>query len=184
MRIIAGKFRGKVIPSPKEEIVKPTLDRVKENIFNIIQFRVQGAKVLDLFSGSGALGLECISRGADFVTFVDNNKQNTLALSKFLKGLNVSNYEVKNVDFYDAIKDGKGYDLIFLDPPYDSDLAEVAIAKIYKFGILSENGIIIWEHSANKDTSKFSHKIFDTRKYGTVVIDFLQKEQTNAREEI
>ena len=184
MRIIAGKFRGKVIPSPKEEIVKPTLDRVKENIFNILQFKIANSRVLDLFCGSGALGIECISRNADYVTFVDNNKANTITLQKFLTNLKVQNYEIKNVDFYDGIKGNGKYDIIFLDPPYESDLAEIAISKIYKFGILNDDGVIVWEHSASKDTSKFKHKITDSRKYGSVVVDFLQKEQANAREEI
>ena len=177
MRIISGKFRGKVIPSPKEEIVKPTLDRIKENIFNILQFRVAESAVLDLFAGSGALGIECISRGAKFVTFVDNNKKNTSLLEKFLKGLGADNFEVKACDYYDALKTNAKFDIIFLDPPYDSDLAETAISKIYKFGLLNENGIIVWEHSATKDNTKFAHKVFDSRKYGSVVVDFLGKEK-------
>ena len=178
MRIISGKFRGKTIPSPKEEIVKPTLDRIKENIFNILQFKVANSEVLDLFAGSGALGIECISRGAELVTFVDNNKKNTAMLEKFLKTLGDSHFEVKTCDYYDALKTSKKFDIIFLDPPYDSDLAEMAIGKIYKFGLLKEDGIIVWEHSFEKDNKKFAHKIFDTRKYGSVVVDFLGKEKT------
>ena len=85
MRIISGKFRGTIIPSPKQEVVKPTLDRVKENIFNILQFRIAGAKCLDLFCGSGALGIECLSRGASEMCFVDNNKANVEALKIFLR---------------------------------------------------------------------------------------------------
>ena len=178
MRIISGKFRGTVIPSPKQEIVKPTLDRVKENIFNILQFKIAGARCLDLFCGSGALGIECISRGAKNVVFVDNNKANVEALKKFLSKLNVQNYSAKNCDFYEALKDfcesGEKFDIIFLDPPFDSDLADVAIGKILKFDLLSDNGIIVHERSITT-VSKFVQKVTDTRRYGTVAVDFLKK---------
>lgn len=178
MRIISGKFRGKVIPSPKQEVVKPTLDRVKENIFNILQFQIAGARCLDLFCGSGALGLECISRGAKEVAFVDNNRANVEALKKFLAGLNVQNYRAMTCDFYDALKHfsqkEEKFDIILLDPPFDSNLADIAISKIFKFDLLSENGIVVHERSA-ATPSKFAPKVTDTRVYGTVAVDFLRK---------
>ena len=178
MRIISGKFRGTVIPSPKQEVVKPTLDRVKENIFNILQFRIVGARCLDLFCGSGALGIECISRGAKEVSFVDNKKANIEALKKFLGKLNVQNYNALTCDFYDALKkfseSGVKFDIIFLDPPFDSDLADIAISKILKFDLLSDGGVIVHERSV-ESVSKFAQKVTDTRKYGTVAVDFLEK---------
>jgi 16S rRNA (guanine966-N2)-methyltransferase len=178
MRIISGKFRGTIIPSPKQEIVKPTLDRVKENIFNILQFKIAGAKCLDLFCGSGALGIECASRGAKEITFVDNNKANIEALKKFLNKLNVQNYNALVCDFYDALKNfyehGEKFDIIFLDPPFESDLADIAIGKILKFNLLNDGGIIVHERSA-ESVSKFAQKVADTRKYGTVAVDFLKK---------
>ncbi|MGN0798288.1 MAG: 16S rRNA (guanine(966)-N(2))-methyltransferase RsmD [Christensenellales bacterium] len=178
MRIISGKFRGTVIPSPKQEVVKPTLDRVKENIFNILQFKIAGANCLDLFCGSGALGIECLSRGADKVQFVDNNKANVEALKAFLKKLSVQNYSATVCDYYDALKSfaekGEKFDIIFLDPPFDSDLADVAISKMLKFDLLADNGVIVHERSSTKP-SKFAQKVFDSRKYGTVAVDFLKK---------
>lgn len=177
MRIISGKFRGTIIPSPKEEIVKPTLDRVKENIFNIIQFRLQESVCLDLFCGSGALGLECISRGAKSVSFVDNNKQNIIALKKFSEKLKINNATLIASDFYEALKsfsnEGTKFDVIFLDPPYDSNLAEVALQKIFKFGLLSPTGVVVWEHPTDSENIKFKTKVIDTRNYGKVQIDFL-----------
>ena len=177
MRVVSGKFRGTIIPSPKEEIVKPTLDRVKENIFNILQFRVDGSVCLDLFCGSGALGLECLSRNAKEVVFVDNNKQNILALKKMLEKLNAENFNLRNEDFYESLKFfeslGKEFDIIFLDPPFNTNLAEVALQKIFKFNLLSKNGVIVWEHSVDTQTDKFKLKIKDSRKYGTVQIDFI-----------
>ncbi|MBQ3048033.1 MAG: 16S rRNA (guanine(966)-N(2))-methyltransferase RsmD [Clostridia bacterium] len=178
MRIISGKYRGINIPSPKEEIVKPTLDRIKENIFNIIQFEVPSSCCLDLFCGSGALGLEALSRGANEVCFVDNNKQNINALKTFLQKLNATNYNIYNSDYYEALKTfdntNKKFDIIFLDPPFDTDLAIIALQKIFKFGLLSPNGVVVWEHPTEYDTSKFEHKIKDSRVYGKIQIDFLR----------
>mgnify|MGYP003289010329 CR=1 FL=1 len=177
MRIIAGKYRGTIIPSPKEEIVKPTLDRIKENIFNVIQFKIQDSICLDLFCGSGALGLECVSRGAKEVTFVDNNKNNIFALKKLLQKLNAENYLLCNNDYYEVLKkaeiNNKKYDIIFLDPPYDTNLAELALQKIFKFNLLNEEGIVVWEHPTEYENLKFKSKIKDTRTYGKVQIDIL-----------
>lgn len=179
MRIISGKYRGIQIPSPKELIVKPTLDRIKENVFNILQFKVKGAKVLDLFCGSGALGIEALSRDASFVSFVDNNKNNIVALKKFLDKINAENFTLINSDYYDALKtfkeQNKTFDIIFLDPPYDSDLAQIALQKIFKFDLLSQDGIIVWEHQFDLEQNRFASKIVDKRVYGKVEIDFISK---------
>lgn len=177
MRVIAGKYRGIVIPSPKEEIVKPTLDRVKENLFNILQFDIQDSVVLDLFCGSGALGIEAISRGASEVHFVDNNKQNIASLKNFLDKIKADGYVLHNLDYYDALKTFKEntFDIVFLDPPYDSNLAEIAIQKILKFNLLKDNGIIVWEHPRDKAENKYSSKIYSSRSYGTVTLDFIRK---------
>ena len=175
MRIISGRFRGRIIPSPKEPIVKPTLDRIKENEFNILQRTVIGARVLDLFCGSGALGLECLSRGSKEVVFVDNNKQNILSLQKFLEKIGAEGYTLLNCDYYDALRQSKEpYDIIFLDPPFDSDLAQKAILKIFKFGLLSNDGVIVWEHPRDMERDFVKDKIMDTRAYGTVEIDFIK----------
>ena len=179
MRVIAGKFRGLKIPSPKEEIVKPTLDRVKENLFNILQFDVANSVCLDLFCGSGALGIECISRGAKEVCFVDVNRQNTMALEKFLNLHKMPNFSIFNCDFFDAIKlfesKQKKFNIIFVDPPFDSNLAEVAIKKILHFGLLEENGVVVWEHSTQTQVPKaFEQKIEKSKKYGTVQLEFIK----------
>lgn len=177
MRIIAGKYRGTNIPSPKEEIVKPTLDRVKENIFNILQFQVQDSVCLDLFCGSGALGLECLSRNAKEVYFVDNNKKNIAALKNLLTKLNATDYILSSSDYYEALKQFSGekkqFDIIFLDPPYDTDLAEVALQKIFKFNLLSPTGVVVWEHPTDYENLKFKSKVKNTKVYGKVQIDFL-----------
>jgi len=176
MRIISGIYRGVPIPSPKEEIVRPTLDRVKENIFNILQFDVENSTCLDLFCGSGAFGLECLSRDAKSVHFVDNNKNNISSLKTFLEKLNAKNFSLHNCDFFDALKkfsaENMCFDIIFLDPPFDSNFAQIAIQKIFKFNLLSKDGIIVFEHEKNIKND-YSSKVFDTRVYGRIVIDFL-----------
>ena len=177
MRVISGKYRGVAIPSPKEEVVKPTLDRVKENLFNILQFKIENSVCLDLFCGSGALGLECLSRNAKEVCFVDNNKRNIILLKNLLEKLKANNYELKNEDYYDSLKNfeanKKQFDIIFLDPPFDSNLAEIALQKILKFNLLNKDGVVVWEHPTDTDTSKFKFKIKDTRKYGKIQLDFI-----------
>ena len=176
MRIISGKYRGVTIPSPKESVVRPTLDRVKENIFNILQFKVTASSCLDLFCGSGSYGLECLSRNASSVDFVDSNKNNILELKTFLKSIHATNFSLHNCDFFDALKnfsnDKKCFDIIFLDPPFESNLANIAIQKIFKLNLLSKDGIIIWEHE-NHVKNDYTSKVFDTRTYGRIVIDFL-----------
>jgi len=179
MRIISGKYRGTIIPSPKEEIVKPTLDRIKENIFNILQFKINNSVCLDLFCGSGALGCECLSRNAKEVTMVDNNKNNIACLKKFLEKLNAdkNSYLLYNCDFYEVLKqasnNNKKFDIIFLDPPYDSDLAEVALQKIFKFGLLAPDGVVVWEHPVEYKNIRFCAKVKNSRVYGKIQIDFL-----------
>ena len=153
MRVVAGKYRGKNLASPKDESVRPTTTRIKETLFNVLQGYVSGATVLDLFAGSGALGIECISRGASDVTFVDRSKDSIALVYQNLKGID-GNYKVVNADFSSALRSsyvsGKKFDLIFLDPPYATNLAELAIELIIQLDLLNEDGIIVFEHGAEK----------------------------------
>lgn len=98
MRVVAGKYRGKNLASPKDDSVRPTTTRIKETIFNVLQGWVDGAVVLDLFAGSGALGIECISRGASEVTFVDRSKESSRSCIRISKA-STGNYKVVNADF-------------------------------------------------------------------------------------
>lgn len=185
MRVISGKYRGLKIPSPKEEIVKPTLDRVKENLFNILQFETNGSVCLDLFCGSGALGVECISRGASEVHFVDNNTQNITSLKNFLQLHKLSNYVLHNCDFFDALKQfekqSKKFDIIFVDPPFDSNLAQIAIKKILHFGLLAQDGVVVWEHPATNIDNPFAQKTIKSKKYGNIQLEFIKHQVTNSQ---
>ena len=183
MRIIAGSARGRVIKMPKGAKVRPTQDRVREAIFNIIKEIVPQAKVLDLYAGSGAFGIEALSRGADFSAFVDNNpiciKTIKGNLSVIEKGEAFS--EVFRMDSEVAIskfeQKKKLFDIVFLDPPYHKDLAKNCLIKLDACDILSQHGFVIIEHS-NKDIlpSNIS-KLARTREkpYGDTVISFYRK---------
>ncbi len=151
MRIISGKMRGLKLNSPKDDSVRPTTDRVKESLFNVISPYVYDANVLDLFAGSGALGIECLSRGATKCTFVDNSRDSiTIIKSNISKAKFEDSSEVLNMDYKEVIKKmsikSEKFDIIFLDPPYYKDMFEEAIQKISESDILNEEGIIIVEH--------------------------------------
>ena len=183
MRIIAGKYKGRKFDLPKESQTRPTLDRIKENIFNIINFEIPNANCLDLFTGSGALGLECLSRNASQVVFVDEKSENIKNIKNFLNLVKDENGYCLCCDYEDALKklstDKKKFDVIFLDPPYDTPFAEKAIKLINHFGLLNDNGIIIWEqlNELNKMENFMSpYKIKNEKKYGTVKVVFLKNE--------
>ena len=177
VRVISGSMRGKKLVSPPDERVRPTLDRVKENIFNMIAFNVPGALVLDLFSGSGALGIEALSRGADSVVFVDKSEESLFVTKENLRLTSFSDKaECVNKSFDDYLKIcDKKFDLIFLDPPYADGLLDEAISLIYEKKLLKDGGLIICE---SDDSPAFvpDEKLFSVsriKKYGRVQIVLL-----------
>lgn len=188
MRIISGKLKAKRINSPKTEKTRPTLDRVKEAMFSIISSYIADANVLDLFSGTGNLGLEAISRGAKFALLNDDKN---LAVSTIISNVqltNTQNYvKITKKDYRKCLnqiqKEGLLFDVIFLDPPYDSNLGIDSLKFISdtKEKILSKNGIIIYETDKNfinkcikkdeKIFNSFENLIcFDERTYSNVVL--------------
>ena len=180
MRIISGTARGTHLYTLEGIETRPTLDRVKESVFNIIQDKIYNAKVLDLFSGSGAIGLEFASRGAKEVIMCDNSKK---ALTIIEKNVEKTHLEEKiklyNCDFRDLIlKQNKTqFDIIYLDPPYKTNYIKIAIEQILKNNIKAEEGIIIAETDEPelilKELENFDIKIIDERKYGRVHIFFI-----------
>ena len=169
MRIVAGKHRGLTLEEFDADNIRPTTDRVRENIFNKIQFDIAGSSVLDLFCGTGAVSLEFLSRNADRVVSVDNNPNSVKVIEKnFAKAKEKLN--LLKCDFKDAIKQlsTNKFDFIFLDPPYDSDFGEQAIDFILKNNMLKKDGLIIFEHIDKKhlliDTDLFI--ITRSKKYG------------------
>ena len=147
MRVITGSARGRKLREPQGNAIRPTADAVKEAIFNICQFDVEGRRVLDLFGGTGQLGIEAKSRGAQQVDIIDAAADSIRLIRENVKltGLDI---RVAQADALGWLSGCGSYDLIFIDPPYDSGLAEKALEAIKAFDILSKGGIIICETRA------------------------------------
>ena len=172
MRVIAGKYRGKKLKEFSLTTTKPTLDRVKESLFSSIQFDLIDASVLDLFSGTGALGIESLSRGANSVEFVDCNNEAIKIINQNLSGIDGSVKVTKSdyMSYLNQVKsEGKKYDIILLDPPYNTDYGINAINYILDNDLLSEKGIIMYEKS---NSTPFMLNVegynYKSKKYGTV----------------
>lgn len=171
MRIISGKYRGKKLKEFDLTSTRPTLDRVKESIFNLVQFEVQDAVVLDLFSGTGALGIESISRGAKNTFLVDHNPKAIEIIKQNLLGID-GEYSVCQMDYLSFLKsNNQKFDLVFLDPPFKTDLGINAIDNLVKNDRINLKGIIIFETS-NENDFDFDYENFEItrRKYGSVAV--------------
>lgn len=172
MRVISGTARGKKLTPVPGMDTRPTTDRVKESMFNIIQNQVYGARVLDLFAGTGQLGIEALSRGAAHCDFVDFDKTAQTIARKNIDAARVSERaHLHKTDFTRFVSNcAKGsYDLIFLDPPYGGKILAQALSAIERFDILSETGIIVCE-SAAEDTVKTGLAKGREYRYGAIKI--------------
>ncbi len=180
MQVISGKYRARKLKSP--DSARPTLQRIKISTFSLIQEHItEGIKVLDLFAGSGALGIECISRGAEFVQFVEKDRRAIACISQNLKGIDYSLYNVMNVDYIDALKyfrqTSQKFDVVFIDPPYESGFYAPAVEIIARYNLLADNGIMVleMEKSTKFDFDKSKWSIYKEREYGITKILVLQK---------
>ena len=185
MRIISGTARGTKLFTLEGKNTRPTLDRVKESLFNIIKNDICDSVVLDLFSGSGAIGLEFASRGAKKVYLCDNSKDATEIIQKNIEKTHLKDKVcLYNIDFKQMLlrlKDQK-VDIIYLDPPYKTKFIYEAIEKILAYNILNQEGIIIAETDEPerllKEIEILEINIVDQRKYGRAYLFFLKKKQT------
>lgn len=164
MRVITGMARGRKLKEPAGLDIRPTTDQVKEAIFNICQFDVEGRRALDLFGGTGQLGIEAKSRGAAQVDIVDAARD-SLRLIKENVELTGLDIRVLQADALSYLRGCGQYDLIFLDPPYDSGFAEKALDAIKTFDILSEGGIIICETRAETALQELAPPYAKRREY-------------------
>ena len=179
MRIIAGTAGGRRFEAPEGSGTRPTLDRVRENLFNILQMKIRNARVLDLFAGSGALSLEALSRGAASAVLVDSDRAASRIQRKNVEALDMADRaEVRLCDWHRAVsdlsRDGRKFELIFLDPPYRmTDMREVFTAVS---GLLAEEGLIILEHEAKAEiiTGNLLEET-DRRKWGYCGVSFYRK---------
>lgn len=174
MRIISGKHKGRSLLAPKTEDIRPTLDIVKQAFFTKMQFEIMDAKFLDLFGGSGAIGIEALSRGAD-VTICDNNQKSIELIRKNLQLIDES-CDVQFVDYKKYLKTtNKTFDLIYIDPPYEHTRAyESALRLIKQNTLIERDGCVVCEHFCDV---KFDHEGFtlvDQKKYGTVILSYFK----------
>ena len=178
MKIISGKYKGRNIEGHNLDGTRPTMERVKESLFAIIQNYLDRAVVLDLFSGSGNLGIEALSEGASFAYLVDYNKKASDTIKRNLNTIGIKDAEVINLDYKKALnylKDKK-IDLIFLDPPYKTDYIEQSIKLIDEYNILSDEGLIICENdSLDKIVYPNNYEVVKDRKYGDKWVVILRK---------
>ncbi len=178
MRIISGKYKGRRLLSPDGDLVRPTTDRIKETVFNVLQFKVAGAKCLDLFAGSGALGIECLSRGAKEVVFADKSPDSINLVKANLKGIE-GNFRVVGGDFLSVLRGlNTKFNLIFIDPPYKSNLGTIAVEYIVERDLLEDGGVIYYEHGTEIDYVPPKGYKTRTKKMGYTVGEFISKSTT------
>ena len=178
MRIIGGTYGGRILAEFENIGVRPTSDMVRESLFNILRDRIDGARFLDLFCGTGAVGIEAISRGAEHVTFNDNNSKSLDCLNKNITSLKITD------GFSVSLRDGlaflqsttEKFDIIYLDPPYNTDLGETALG--YALSCLTENGVIVYETDKIREFNLDGLFNFDTRKYGRNVLYFFERKKS------
>lgn len=177
MRIITGTLKGRRIHIPNTLDVRPTADRTKEGLFGVIDARryIRDARVLDLFAGSGNLGIEAISRGAEEVLFVDHDRRNISHIEKTASEFDIkSRVRTRTSTVERFLKEpATPYDLIFADPPYDYEFMEQMVETIINGGWLGENGWLILEHDKYHDFSAHPHCFF-SKAYGRTTVSMFQ----------
>jgi 16S rRNA (guanine966-N2)-methyltransferase len=180
MKIIAGEYKGRIIEMPKD--IRPTLDKVRGALFEILKGRIEGAKFLDLYCGSGAVGIEALSRGARKTAFIDNSHSCLSVLEGNLAKLGVSQglYGIYNKDCMKALDlfqpSGERFDIVFMDPPYNKDMAKNTLIKLSSCDILTPNAVVIAEIFKKEclpEKIGALNKI-RTYKYGDTLLEFFK----------
>ena len=168
MRVISGKYKGKNLIGFDIDGTRPTMDRVKESLFGIIQNYIKNSIVLDLFAGSGSLGIEALSNGAKECYFFDNNIELVNIIKKNTIGINGTH--IMKSDYKNSLELLKNsnirFDIIFLDPPYKLNLINDCLEKIYEYNILNSDGIIVCEYE-NENIITDKYDLTKEKKYGT-----------------
>ncbi len=174
MRIITGSARGTRIETLEGEQTRPTAEKVKEALFSMIQFDIEGRRVLDLFGGSGQLGLEALSRGAASATFVDSNRDATEIIKKNAQKTKLfEKSRVLTTDWESFLKGASGrekYDIVFVDPPYAAGIAHKAIDKLCEGSLLADNALVVCETADRDPVEHEQLSICKHSKYGKTYI--------------
>ena len=180
MRVITGTARGRRLKEPVGLETRPTADRVKEGIFSSIQFELEGRRVLDLFGGTGQMGIEALSRGAAHATFVDLRKE---AVGIIRENLSLTGFSdratVVQGDYLAFLtRCRETFDVIFLDPPYETELLETAIAHIARHDLLNVHGMMIAEHPVDKALPALSapYRMGRTYRYGKIAVTIYHRD--------
>lgn len=181
MRVIGGTFKGRRLVAPAGRAIRPTADRIKESVFNILSGNIRNRRVLDLFAGTGALGIEAISRGAAFALFVD---QATSALEAIGHNIRNLGLDVQTRVIHGNILNGlnclssvpQAFDLVFLDPPYATHAVAPALANLVASGSLGPGACIVIEHSTREpiDPPVDTLSLVDRRRYGKTLVSFMK----------
>jgi len=180
LRIIGGSLKGKKLFSVSGQKVRPTADRLRESIFNILSFKVSDAIVLDLFSGTGAFSIEALSRGAKQAVCVEKSREALYVIKRniqscaFEKQIRVIKWDIlKNLNCLGRIP--LGYDIVFMDPPYNRDMIHKGLSNLYHSDCLNRGGCIVVEHSVSEPIAENIMKfaVFDQRTYGKTLVTFL-----------
>lgn len=172
MRVISGKYKGKNLDGFNINGTRPTMDRVKESLFAMIFNNLENSVCLDLFAGSGSLGLEALSNGAKECYFIDNNKEVIKVLEKNLK--DVVGTKIIKMDYQKFLNNTtQKFDIIFLDPPYHENKLNNAIKIIMEKNLLNDNGILICEYEEGKVICDY--KLVKSKKYGPKIIEIYLK---------
>jgi len=180
MRVIAGSKRGLKLEALEGLETRPTTDRVKEALFNLIQFEIQGSKVLDLFGGSGALGIESLSRGAEHVVFVDQSRASARVIARNLERAKFQDAaKILTQDWMSALSqlENSEFDLVFVDPPYNAALETLVLEKLDLFNLLSEDAIVVIEHPASRALPETvsGYSFLKSRHYGITALSLYRR---------
>ena len=181
MRVISGKYKRLELSGFDIDGIRPTMDKVKESIFGIIQNKIKDSVCLDLFSGTGSLGIEALSNGAKYVYFVDNMNSAIEITKKNLNKIKDNNYTIVNDNYTSSLKkfsnNNTKFDIIFIDPPYKDDIAVSSVDLILSLKLLKKEGIIIIEtDEKNREIENLKNldiEVYDIRKYGRANLIFL-----------
>ena len=179
MRIIGGSARGRRLFAPEGNDTRPTADRVRESVFNILGARVCGARVLDLFAGSGALALEAVSRGAHSAVLVDSGRAACAVIERNVALMRAQDKaRLLRMDYRAALErlGGDPFSLVFLDPPYRMEEAYAQAARLlHARGLLAERAVLVMEHDARRPLRlDGAFEIFDERRYGAAQVAFVR----------
>ena len=180
MRVISGKFKGKNLRFVSNEELRPTANMVRQALFTKLQFEISGKRFLDLFAGSGAIGVEALSRGAGRVVFVDKSPLAINIIKQNISNTITGNrqFEVVHADIKRAIETRlQAFDFILLDPPYKSNFYLEAANLILKNNLLSNGGMLICEHEAKSPFEISGFKVISRKKYGTKMLSYFMKEE-------